>query len=484
MSKAKIGNSDLKLLGITEIGMLKMFGRFAKKLNIYRKLSKPGILDLYKQLLANPDLFLDAENELSQLASELIEIKNKDKVVKTTGSEIELLPRPIDYQIFGREHIEVDALKQMQTAMQLPVAEAGALMPDAHSGYGLPIGGVLATKSNVVIPYAVGVDIACRMCMTVFDIPAKELISQSGKLKESLYEFTVFGVGSKCRDHLDNRIFDLSDWNETKLIRQFRDLAFSQLGTSGAGNHFVEWGILQVDEFTSEVNLSEGNYLALLSHSGSRGFGSEIASFYSKIAMQKTRLPQGAKHLAWLDLESEEGQEYWTAMTLAGKYASANHHEIHGKIAKNLGYKVLKKFENHHNFAWKEKLPDGKQVVVHRKGATPAGSNDIGIIPGSMTLPGYVIKGKGNPVSLNSASHGAGRIMSRNQAFKSFTRDDLVRQLNKYGVDLIGGDIDEAPMVYKNIETVMKEQENLVYKIAKFFPKIVRMADPDRRNRR
>jgi tRNA-splicing ligase RtcB len=179
------------------------------------------------------------------------------------------------------------------------------------------------------------------------------------------------------------------------LIRDLKDKAYRQLGTSGTGNHFVEWGVLEVLEQDELMDLPVGKYLTLLSHSGSRGFGGAIANHYSKIAMEKTRLPKEAKHLAWLDMNSDEGQEYWLSMNLAGDYASANHHEIHNKIAAALNQNPLKRIENHHNFAWEERLADGTPVIVHRKGATPAGSQDLGIIPASMTQPGYVIRGKG-----------------------------------------------------------------------------------------
>jgi tRNA-splicing ligase RtcB len=225
------------------------------------------------------------------------------------------------------------------------------------------------------------------------------------------------------------------------------------------------------------MNLPKGSYLTLLSHSGSRGLGGNIANHYSKIAMNKTRLPKEAKHLAWLDMNTDEGQEYWLAMNLAGDYASANHHEIHHKIARAMNQNPLKRIENHHNFAWKEQLADGTEIMVHRKGATPAGANDLGIIPASMTQPGFVIRGKGIDEGINSASHGAGRRMSRTKALGMITKSDLKDALEKAGVQLIGADLDEAPQAYKDINKVMAAQEELVKVLAKFSPKIVRMAD-------
>jgi len=245
----------------------------------------------------------------------------------------------------------------------------------------------------------------------------------------------------------------------------------------------LEWGELHITEFDPLLGFEPGKYLALLSHSGSRGFGSEIALYYSKLAMEKVRLPGKARHLAWLDLNSQEGQEYWLAMNLAGEYASANHHEIHAKVARELNVRPIRMIENHHNFAWFESLPDGRKAIVHRKGATPAHPNSLGIIPGSMVHPAFVIKGKGNPASLSSASHGAGRKMSRSKALQTFTQADLNYILEKWGVELIGAGLDEVPMAYKDIDAVMAYQSDLVGVLAKFYPKIVRMANPERKHR-
>jgi tRNA-splicing ligase RtcB (3'-phosphate/5'-hydroxy nucleic acid ligase) len=161
-------------------------------------------------------------------------------------------------------------------------------------------------------------------------------------------------------------------------------------------------------------------------------------------------------------------------MNLAGDYAAACHHVIHSKIAKQLGRKPLRMVENHHNFAWKE-MHEGRQVIVHRKGATPAGNNVLGIIPGSMTAPGFIVKGKGEVASIASASHGAGRKMSRTAALQSITHNALKEMLHKHGVKLIGGGLDEAPHAYKDIHEVMNAQKQLVETVGLFYPKIVKM---------
>src|SRR5690606_33402361 len=167
---------------------------------------------------------------------------------------------------------------------------------------------------------------------------------------------------------------------------------------------------------------------------------------------------------------------YWLAMNLAGDYASACHEVIHEKIRLALGAGLLAKVENHHNFAWKEKW-NGQEVIVHRKGATPAAKGVLGIIPGSMASPGFLVRGKGATASIASASHGAGRLMSRTQAVKTLSTDDLNRLLADEGVTLLGAGMDEAPMAYKNIHEVMAAQKDLVDVVAQFAPKMVRMAD-------
>jgi tRNA-splicing ligase RtcB (3'-phosphate/5'-hydroxy nucleic acid ligase) len=391
-------------------------------------------------------------------------------------SVYELRSHATDYAIFGKSFIEKEALAQMDRAMRLPVSICGALMPDAHSGYGLPIGGVLATQENIVIPYAVGVDIACRMCLSVYDLPASLMTEYPGRFKKLIGDHTVFGVGGTNKNHIDTTVFDRPEWKSTEIIRSLQNKAYSQLGTSGAGNHFVEWGKLEVLINDDLLNVEPGIYLALLSHSGSRGFGNDIAGYYSRLAMRTTVLPKEARQLAWLDLKTAEGEEYWIAMNLAGEYASANHHEIHRKIARALEKEPIRIIENHHNFAWKDRLPDGRAVIIHRKGATPAGRENIGIIPGSMTHPGFVVRGTGNQASLNSASHGAGRSMSRTAALGTFCRSELDLALKEAGVVLVGGGLDEAPMAYKDIQQVMALQQELVMVLAKFSPGIVQMA--------
>jgi len=192
-------------------------------------------------------------------------------------------------------------------------------------------------------------------------------------------------------------------------------------------------------------------------------------------------LDKQTQHLAWLELDSHEGAEYWEAMNLMGRYASANHACIHDAIARHLGVDVLAGVENHHNFAWKEthtnpQTGETEELVVHRKGATPAGEGVLGVIPGSMATPGYVVVGRGGAGSLDSASHGAGRVMSRKKAKERFRWNHVKPSLEQAGVTLLSAGLDEVPGVYKDIEQVMADQSDLVAKVARFDPKLVKMA--------
>ena len=372
--------------------------------------------------------------------------------------------------------LEPDSVKQMANACALPVSVAGALMPDAHVGYGLPIGGVLATE-NAVIPYAVGVDIACRMKMTVYDRKGNTLAGEKDRLANIIERETRFGIGATFKQRRDHEVMD-EDWSVSPITERFRDKAWSQLGTSGSGNHFVEFGVFKVTE--PDLGLEPGEYLALLSHSGSRGTGAQVCAHYSRVAMDRHReLPKELKHLAWLSLDEAAGQEYWAAMELMGRYAAANHALIHKHIARKLGAELILDIENHHNFAWKERhriAGQERDVIVHRKGATPADVGVLGVIPGSMASPGFVVRGKGEPESLHSASHGAGRVMSRKKARELFTWHAAKKILAENDVTLLSAGLDEVPMVYKDIHQVMAAQTDLIDVLGRFDPRLVKMS--------
>jgi tRNA-splicing ligase RtcB len=467
MNKNITGN-DLITIGYSEGKILGLALQLIKQVDAE---SKEDLVALLKKVREYPENFLDDE-QFQPLAAAMIEEANApaDKVIS-------LVQDAKGYCTYGEDFIEEGAKKQMATAMKLPVTVAGALMPDAHQGYGLPIGGVLATK-NAVIPYGVGVDIGCRMALSVFNIPAAYFEDNQAKYKRELIAHTRFGAGHGYhgQHRAVHQVLDRPEFNMTPFIKALHEKAWSQLGTSGGGNHFVEWGIIDFEKADEILNVPQGKYLALLTHSGSRGFGATVAGYYTKLAKEKCKLPQEAANLAYLDINSQEGAEYWMAMNLAGDYASACHEIIHQKLAKAIGAEALIKVENHHNFAWKEKW-DEEEVIVHRKGATPAGTGVMGIIPGSMTAPGFLVRGKGEMASINSASHGAGRQMSRTKAIENISREEMKAVLHANNVTLVGAGLDEAPMAYKDIRKVMAAQKELVDVVATFSPRIVRMAD-------
>ncbi len=424
---------------------------------------KQSIRAMLSAVVENPQAYFEHELFGSFAASY--------QEVKEIRARFDHRQDPAPYRSWGTD-LEQGAVQQMENACRLPVSVSGALMPDAHQGYGLPIGGVLAAK-GVVIPFAVGMDIACRMKLTVLDLPLSMLAEKQHVLARAIEKETSFGVGATFAARKDHQVMD-ADWGITRLTRGLKDKAWKQLGTSGSGNHFVEFGELTLSR--AELGLEAGTYLALLSHSGSRGAGGSIAEHYSRVARElHPELPNPLQGLAWLDLESEEGQGYWNAMELMGLYSAANHALIHRDIAGLLGAEVLLDVENHHNFAWKE-VHHGEQVVVHRKGATPAGKGVLGIIPGSMGTSGYVVRGKGHPDSLCSASHGAGRKMSRKAARQNFTWKQARAFLDERGVTLLSAGLDEVPMAYKDIDEVMAAQSDLVDTVARFDPRLVKMA--------
>lgn len=453
---------ELNNLGIPRGEAVKLAIEAVKE-TVKAGVSRDELRKTIKAVAENPKAYVD-DPLWGELAQSLI---------NTGGARAGFSRRrePAPYNRWGSD-MDAESIRQMANACNLPVSVAGALMPDAHVGYGLPIGGVLAVR-NAVIPYAVGMDIACRMKMTVLDMPVSAIRGEEGHLKNVIAKATSFGVGGGFKQRKDHPVM-AEDWSFSKITKQCKDKAQFQLGSSGSGNHFVEFGTLTLAQ--DDLGLKAGVYVALLSHSGSRGTGGAIATHYSRLAMQMhSELPHELQRLAWFDLASEEGQEYWQAMELMGKYAAANHYLIHKDIAKLLNVRVLLDIENHHNFAWKEHH-FGQDLIIHRKGATPAGQGAIGIIPGSMATPGYVVRGKGVEASMNSASHGAGRRLSRTMTKSSYTWHDGKKFLKEHDVVLISAGLDEVPMGYKDIESVMAAQKDLVEIIARFDPKLVKMA--------
>ncbi len=422
------------------------------------------LMELMQTVVASPADFLQ-HPQLSSLAAELLADQEE---LQTPLAP----PADITYRSWCGD-ADAATHDQMRAACRIPAARQGALMPDAHVGYGLPIGGVLATE-GVVIPWAVGVDIACRMKISILDLPPQTLDTHFQQYRSALMDGTFFGVGCEHSHPQNHSVLD-EDWSITAVTADRKDRARQQLGTSGSGNHFVEFGTLTVTESQPDLALTPGTYVALLSHSGSRGAGAAVCQKYSAIARQ--RLPRryaDYEKLAWLALETEAGQEYWAAMNLMGRYAAANHDVIHRFVCSLLGAEILTGVENHHNFAWQERHGD-RDLIVHRKGATPANVGELGVIPGSMADSAWVVRGLGNPDSLKSASHGAGRVMSRTKGKEMWDFKVVRQELLERGIHVLSAGADEVPGVYRRIEEVMAAQQDLVQPIARFDPRIVRM---------
>lgn len=453
----KINGKELQKWGLPTGPVYKVLMDVFDKEELHRKQAQR----IVKSIIKNPQDYLNDEI-WGEAAKLLMPLENKIIVLNKNSCPV---------KIYGKHMIESGALDQIEIASLLPVSIQAAIMPDGHQGYGLPIGGVLATD-NAVIPYAVGFDIACRMRLTITDIDVKDIEGMRDKLRNVLMNNTFFGTGCEQDGKSDDPVMD-DDRFDISSIKNLKEKAFKGLSSSGAGNHFVSYGKSKIDGI-------DGEWLAILSHSGSRGFGYDIAKFYTTLATNKCKLPKVAEHLAWLSMDDADGQEYWEVMNLAGDYAKACHRIIHNRIVKGLKANVKAEYENHHNFAWKEKIEIGngelKDVIVHRKGATPAGFGVMGIIPSSMSTIAYLVEGKGCKESLSSSSHGTGRLMSRKQAKETFTMSDMKKDLAFKGIELIGGGLDECKDAYKDIQSVMEEQKDLVTIKGSFMPWMVRMA--------
>lgn len=435
-----------------------------------QKAAKDGVLRTMnvkakiKGIADNPE---SGVNDLyfGDLAKEII--KDKSFVAK----------EPVPYSYWGV--VDENVKGQMQNVCSVPNVEKVSLMADSHYCTPIPVGAVVA-MSDAISPSLVGSDISCMMKMSILDMPVLSIKTKLNLYKEAINTSTRFGMGPEAlHDKPQHHPIMDQHWSITRVTREIKDRAWKQLGSSGNGNHFCDIGIVTLN--SNAFGLTAGEYVAILSHSGSRGPGAAVCDTYDSIAGRKRpRRYDYLGRLSWLDKGTQEFYEYWEAMNFMGEYASANHEVIHRLLVKNIGANVLFSLENKHNFAWLEEV-DGKEMYVHRKGATPAGNGVMGIIPGSMASPAFVVCGKGNKESINSASHGAGRVMSRRQANEKFNWKSIKGDLDKKGITVIGASAEEAPYVYKDIEQVMKQQEDLVDVVARFDPKIVRMAEDERR---
>ena len=349
--------------------------------------------------------------------------------------------------------IEDGALQQAKNLANLPfVYKWISIMPDSHQGYGMPIGGVMATQ-GVIVPNAVGVDIGCGMAAiktSLTDISTEELKLAMGKIRE------VIPVG--FNHHPEDQEWDgFDDAPDIQTIQDQLPSARKQLGTLGGGNHFIE------------IQKGSDNHIWIMIHSGSRNFGKKTADIYHKLAQKlcdrwHVQLPD--KDLAFLPIETSEGKEYFQAMKYCLNFAEGNRDLMARRTLLCLSSVVDCYMEDeidiHHNYAAFENHY-GKDVLVHRKGATKATLGLRGIIPGSMGTSSYITKGLGNPESFESCSHGAGRRMGRKDAVRTLNLKDEQDKMTGIVHGLRdASNLDEAPGAYKNIDEVMKNQEDLV----------------------
>lgn len=366
-------------------------------------------------------------------------------------------------KVFGGP-FEPTVYDQIRAAAGLPVFKRGALMPDAHHGYALPIGGVVDLE-DAISPAFVGYDIACRMRFTAFDLDQKDLMRSREELAEILMGCTSFGLGAKkTGDVKTHPVIQDPRWDRYEFIHSLKPLAGRQLGSSGTGNHFAD--LVTVTRTVSDVPEYK---VGLMTHSGSRGAGYKFAQQYMNIAeaARDRSTPKGYGYLS-SDKTPQAYQEYIDGMQLLGEYAAANHEIIHNMFAHISGLHPVEMIENHHNYAWR--IGD---VWRHRKGATPADLGVRGVIPGSSGTPSYLVRGLGNPDSLMSAAHGAGRTMSRTKAKKVFDRERFQERMQD--ILYIGVDKDEGFMAYKDITAVMQSQNDCVQATHIMHPVVVIM---------
>ncbi len=377
------------------------------------------------------------------------------------------------------EQVEDGALSQAADLASHPaVYHHVALMPDCHQGYGMPIGGVIACQ-NAVIPNAVGVDIGCGMGAVETNISVSATNQRKLRgLTELIKESIPCGEGKAhhAKQSWDGFNEDIEEYADRGWFTEHaKKLANRNLGTLGGGNHFIE------------VQGSEEGFVWLMIHSGSRNLGHTIATYYNKLALElnkKWNIQIPNKDLAFFPADSPEGQSYVKDMTLALNYAWENRRRIMNRFM-DAFRTVFSKAEFkepiniHHNYAALENHFH-KNVWIHRKGATSAKKDEIGIIPGSMGAPSYIVKGLGAEESFTSCSHGAGRKMSRMQASRSLTTDACDKAMGDVVFDrwkkLRRGkskgmrDLGEAPQAYKDIDAVIQAQSDLIEPIVKLHP--------------
>lgn len=366
------------------------------------------------------------------------------------------------------DDIDNNAMEQAVDLASLPFAfKHIAIMPDAHAGLGMPIGGVLATK-GVVVPNAVGVDIGCGMCAVKTNINAKELSrSTIEKIIKNIYQVIPVGFDHQNKPQDESLMPQGYNIKGMPMMKSLYESALRQLGTLGGGNHFIE------------LQRASDDSLWIMMHSGSRNIGKQIADHYGKVAKYYNKLwySEVIPGLEFLPIETQYAKEYFNEMEYCVKFAFANRRLMMERVCdiiqnelKNVDFEPMINIA--HNYAaWEHHFDNN--VIVHRKGATRAYKGEIGIIPGSMGTRSYIVEGLGNPESFMSCSHGAGRVMGRKEAIKKLNLKDVIKFMDEKKIVHSIKDVnqlDEAPAAYKDIDIVMKNQADLVRPIETLYP--------------
>lgn len=344
------------------------------------------------------------------------------------------------------EHLEPEALEQFTSAMEQDFSVRGALMPDAHFGYSLPIGGVVATD-GMILPAWVGYDIGCGMCAMPTTFDEQDVHNNAKYIFDEIYKQIPVGF-SVHEEPNDNHTLNPADLTNAGQEVFNKRKGFRHLGTLGGGNHFIE------------IGSDDNSKVWIIIHSGSRGVGHGIATHYMREASGDGKVREG--HYGFR-ADSDEGQEYINDMNWMLEFALQNRKDMIMRVAEVIGLfcegvcdtnNLINRNHNHADFK------DG--LWIHRKGATHAEKGMMGVIPGNMRDGSFIVRGKGNPDSLWSSSHGAGRVLGRKQAKKELNVDDFVKTMKDVTAKVDEDTLDESPSAYKNIFEVMELQKDLL----------------------
>ena len=360
-----------------------------------------------------------------------------------------------------------NTLRQMHTCMEVGSVHQGVLCADGHYGYAQPVGGVIAYESHISIS-GVGFDIGCGNLAAKLDVTYDEIRSRIPKLGRDIARRVSFGLGRTNKKPVDHPLFDSPLWQEAGTAH-LKSMAAQQLGTVGSGNHYVD------------LFRDEDDWVWVGLHFGSRGLGHKTATQFLKAAGGRDGMDVPP---ALVEADSELGRRYIAGMTLAGDYAYAGREWVVEEVRRMLGAGIVETVHNHHNYAWRERHGERDYWVV-RKGATPAFPGQRGFVGGSMGDDAVILEGIDSDesrTSLYSTVHGAGRVMGRNAAKRTLSRDEMQRWLRDKEVFLVGGDLDEAPMAYRRLDEVMSHHAGTIRVLHRLRPILVIMAGSDVRD--